>query len=534
MQSGVSSSRDNAHNPHMEVSTLPRRGGGLLSHPRQVLKAFSDDRLVEQIRRGNEAAFEVVYERHHRGILSFCRHMLSSQEEAEDAVQQTFVAAYYDLCGNDKEIRLKPWLYTIARNRCLSVLRARREQPSELEDIPTAGLAEEVQQRDELRRMLADMHGLPAEQRAALVLSELGDLSHSDIANVLGCPAMKVKSLVFQARSSLIESRQARDTSCVEIREQLATLRGGALRRGHLRKHLNACEGCRDFRDDVRRQRTAMAALLPVVPSAGLKGTIMGAIGGGGAAGGGAAGLGMGTAAVAGGGAAASSGSAGLGGIVSLIAGGGATKIAVAAVVATGTVGGAAVVVSGSADSDRGPAATAAEPAQQRAGDPGSSTGMTRHAGPGAATTPAAQADDKKKKDKEKGLGGEQTLILNPDGTISVVPNGNANGVTRENGNGGTGGPNGNGNAYGRGGGGAGPGNSNGSNGTRSRGEPPAHSRGRGRDGAPAVPGTNAPPPAPPSSGDVGPQQGNRGNNGSRGPRLPSLPNLPDLPNLPK
>jgi RNA polymerase sigma factor (sigma-70 family) len=498
----------------MEVSTLPRRGGGILSHPRQVLKAFGDDRLVEQIRRGNEAAFEVVYERHHRGILSFCRHMLSSQEEAEDAVQHTFVAAYYDLRSSDKEIKLKPWLYTIARNRCLSVLRARREQPSEIDDIPTTGLSEAVQQRDELRRMLADVQRLPVEQRAALVLSELGDLSHADIAGVLGVPTLKVKSLVFQARSSLIESREARETSCEEIREQLATLRGGALRRGHLKKHLADCPGCRDFREEVRRQRTAMAAILPVVPSAGLKGTIMAAIGGGGAAGGGAAGLGAGTAAVAGG---SAGGSAGVGGFASLLGGAGVAKLVATAVVATGAVGGTAVIVSDDGDRDR-PAESASERAQQR-----SSAATAPAADPARANAPggAAIADrpGKEKKAKEKKAKKDRdlpTLIMNPDGTITVAP-GNGNGNA---------GAGGGGNAYGhskpgRSARGTGPGNSQGANGTRSRGEPPAHSKGRGREGRGATTPPSSPPPLPPVATDDGGSKKEGKVKGPKGPRLP-------------
>ena len=495
----------------MEVSTLPRRGGTVLSHPRQVLKAFGDERLVDQIRRGNEAAFEVVYERHHRGILSFCRHMLSSQEEAEDVVQHTFVAAYYDIRSSDKDIKLKPWLYTIARNRCLSVLRARREQPAEIDDIPTAGLSEAVQQRDDLRRMLADVQRLPVEQRAALVLSELGDLSHSDIAGVLGVPALKIKSLVFQARSSLIESREARDASCEEIREQLATLRGGALRRGHLKKHLNACPGCSEFREDVRRQRTAMAAILPVVPSAGLKGGIMAAIGGGGAAGG--AGLGAGTAAVAGG--SAAGGTAGVGSVVSLIGGSGVTKLAVAAVVATGAAGGAVIVTGGDSDRDR-PADSASDRAKERSN--AAAAPMADPARGGDARAIAQRAEERKKakrkkaKDKAKDA---PVLILNPDGTITALPSGSA----------------GSGNAYGRAPDGTArtyPGNSNGANGTRARGEPPAHSSGRGRDARPATPprSPNADPPVPPApstSGDSGTTRGPKGDRG-RGPKLPRLP----------
>src|SRR5687767_8219100 len=97
---------------------------------KRVLALAGDERLVQQIRRGNELAFEVAFERHGAGILGFCRHMLGSPEEAEDAVQHTFAAAFRDLQrGDERDIALKAWLYTIARNRCISVLRARREQP---------------------------------------------------------------------------------------------------------------------------------------------------------------------------------------------------------------------------------------------------------------------------------------------------------------------------------------------------------------------------------------------------------------------
>ncbi|HEX8074317.1 MAG TPA: RNA polymerase sigma factor [Thermoleophilaceae bacterium] len=318
----------------MEVSSLPRPGGGIQPRSPRLLAAFGDERLVEQLRRGNDAAFEAMYDRHHRGILSFCRHMLRSREEAEDAVQQTFISAYRDISGSDKEIRLKPWLYTIARNRCLSILRARHEQPAEIDDVPTAGFSEEVAQRDDLRRLLADMRELPVDQRAALVLSELGDLSHAEIAQIVGCPPMKVKSLVFQARSSLIESREAREIPCEQIREQLATLTGGALRRGPLRRHLKSCPACADFREQVKRQRQMVACLLPIAPTVGLKGGILAAAGvGPGAAGGLAAG------------GAAAGGTAG--GIGAGIGAGSIAKLAVAALVAAGVVGGGLVVRNG-------------------------------------------------------------------------------------------------------------------------------------------------------------------------------------------
>jgi RNA polymerase sigma factor (sigma-70 family) len=273
----------------MEASALPRPGRALLPRSRRFLGALSDDRLVEYVRRGSDVAFEVIYDRHSRAILSFCRHMLGTQEEAEDAVQHTFMAAYNDLLASDRRISLKAWLYTIARNRCLSVLRARREHAVEKVEVSTAGLAEQVQEREDVRDLLADMRRLPDEQRAALVLAELGDLSHAEIGQVLGVEPVKVKSLVFQARTSLIENRDARAIPCREIRQQLSTLRGGALRRGPLRKHLNACDGCREFRDEVRRQRAMLGLVLPVIPSVGLKISALAAIGGGFGGGGAAA-----------------------------------------------------------------------------------------------------------------------------------------------------------------------------------------------------------------------------------------------------
>src|SRR5262245_37711328 len=123
--------------------------------PARLLRLASDERLVDALRGGNDAAFDVIYTRHHRGVLSFCRHMLGSAEEAEDAVQHTFLAAYRDLLRSGKRIHLRPWLYTIARNRCLSVLRARREQASEdLVEPSTENLASEVERRHDLRALL--------------------------------------------------------------------------------------------------------------------------------------------------------------------------------------------------------------------------------------------------------------------------------------------------------------------------------------------------------------------------------------------
>ena len=346
----------------MEAHSLPRHG--VFALPKPLLARAGDERLVEQLRRGNSAAFEVIYDRYHAALLSFCRHMLGSREEAEDALQQTLVAAHEDIVRSTKPIRLKAWLYTIARNRCLSILRARREQPTDEIEISTAGLSESVQQRADVRELLTDLHALPEDQRAALVLSELGDLSHAEVALVVGCEASKVKSLVFQARSSLIERRQAREIPCAEIREQLANLTGGALRRGHLRHHLASCEGCSEFRDEVRKQRKVMAAALPVIPTLGLKSSALAAVGVGGS-----------------GGSAVAAGAAG-GGLATAFGGGMAKVVVIAAVAAGAATGGSVATGSGIpfVGSDEDPVATEAPknsgaPAVLPAKDAGKSEG---------------------------------------------------------------------------------------------------------------------------------------------------------------
>jgi RNA polymerase sigma factor (sigma-70 family) len=318
----------------VEATSASRPHALRIPKPRRLLAALSDERLVEHVRRGEPAAFEVLYDRYSAGILGFCRHMLGNQSDAEDATQHTFISAHADILRHSRrDLHVKAWVYAIARNRCLSMLRARREQPSaDGIELATADLQQDVQQRDDLRALLADVTKLPDDQREALVLSEVGDLSHGEIAEVIGCEVSKVKSLVFQARTALIDRRTARDTSCEEIREQLATLRGGALRRSHLRHHLESCPGCAHYRDEIKRQRAMLAVALPVIPSAALKANVFGAIGlGGGSAAAGAAGGGAAAAASSGISAAAPLGLAAKVGVAAVLAFGGATGAATVA-----------------------------------------------------------------------------------------------------------------------------------------------------------------------------------------------------------
>ncbi|HEY4095753.1 MAG TPA: sigma-70 family RNA polymerase sigma factor, partial [Baekduia sp.] len=170
---------------------------------------------MSRVREGDDAAFEAIYDRYARGLLAFCHHMLSSRHDAEDALQHSFGAAYRMLRAGDRDVELRPWLYTIARNRCLSMLRARRPEVS-LELAPECRVmgeevVEQVQRRADLRDLVEDLRRLPDDQRAALVMFELGGLPHEEIAEVLDVRREKVKALVFQAREGLMRARRARE-----------------------------------------------------------------------------------------------------------------------------------------------------------------------------------------------------------------------------------------------------------------------------------------------------------------------------------
>jgi RNA polymerase sigma factor (sigma-70 family) len=387
------------------VARAPVRG------PKRLLRLRPDTHLVELVRAGDASAFEVLYERHVAGVLGFCRHMLGSQEEAEDAVQQAFVSAHDAMRRNGREIVFKPWLYTIARNRCLSILRARREQPAELPELSTAGLSEEVDQRADLRELVRDVQRLPEQQRAALVLSELGDLSHAEVAEVIGQEPQAVKGLVFRARAALAERRDARGADCDEIRVELAAATGGGLRRGRLRYHLESCPGCTAYLGEVRRQRSLLGLALPVVPTLALKESVLGS-----------AGIGAGTAgavgaATSGGGAAGAAGATAAGGTGAASAGGAAGVAAAGgAVTAGGTMlGGVAVKLAVVGAVLAGGAGVATEVARERGDDPSvkapaavrdvapapgaSGAGARDTAGPGSSDggTPSARALERRR-----------------------------------------------------------------------------------------------------------------------------------------
>src|ERR1700733_7220910 len=123
--------------------------------------ARSDEQLVTLLRQGDQAAFAALVAPYPPRLLRFCRQILRSTEDAEDALQDVFAAAFRAIVADQREINVRPWLYRIAKNRCLSKLRsarAIRQDPLE-DDHPDHGRgpSDTVVSRQHFRELLNDV-----------------------------------------------------------------------------------------------------------------------------------------------------------------------------------------------------------------------------------------------------------------------------------------------------------------------------------------------------------------------------------------
>ena len=340
----------------MEASALTHASRrGLLARRSPLLKLQGDGKLVAMTRAGNPGAFEMIVDRYQGRLLGFCRQMLGSTEDAEDVLQEVFVNAYKAMLRDDREINLRPWLYRIARNRCLNHLRKPTADAQESMDmvpaVEASSTAERVHNREEFRQLLVDVKKLPETQRSALLLREMDALSYEEIAAAMETTVPSVKSLLVRARISLAEASQARLLTCGEVRVELSEAAEG-LRKvsGPIRRHVRECDECSDFRSQVRSNEKALAALFPIGPLFALKGFIASKLGLGGAgasaggAGAGAAGAGAAGAGAVGGVSAAIGGGSAAGGI-GAIGGAIGTKAVAGVVTAAVLTAGAAVEV---------------------------------------------------------------------------------------------------------------------------------------------------------------------------------------------
>ena len=338
----------------MEASALTHASRrGLLARRSPLLKLQGDAKLIAMARSGNPGAFEAIVDRYQPRLLGFCRQMLGSTEDAEDVLQEVFVNAYKAMLADEREINLRPWLYRIARNRCLNHLRKptadAQESMDMVPEVEAASTAEKVHNREEFRQLLEDVKKLPETQRSALLLREMDALSYEEIAAAMETTVPSVKSLLVRARISLAEASQARLLTCGEVRIELSEAAEG-LRKvsGPVRRHVRECDECADFRSQVRSNEKVLAALFPAGGLLALKGLIASKLGLGGGGAAGSAGAGA-----AGAGAGAGAMGAGAGAVGAALGGGAASGGLIGGAIGTKAVAGvvtAAVLTAGAVE----------------------------------------------------------------------------------------------------------------------------------------------------------------------------------------
>jgi RNA polymerase sigma factor (sigma-70 family) len=174
----------------------------LISTP--LLRTQSDERLVSLARDGHERAFTAIVERYRRPLHRYLRRILP-ESRCEDALQQAFMSAWTALSGGTDVRDLRAWLYRIAHNAALDLLRKDGYDFAELSESLHGAEApqEDLERRTVMRETLAGVAALPERQREALLQTAVEGRSRAEIALELGITEGAVRQLVHRARAAL-------------------------------------------------------------------------------------------------------------------------------------------------------------------------------------------------------------------------------------------------------------------------------------------------------------------------------------------
>ena len=173
---------------------------------REISRDPPDDFLIEEAQRRPEAFGELVT-RYQDRIYHYLYRMTGSREDAEDLAQDTFVRAYLALATFKRGWPLAPWLFRIATNLCINLLKRRGRMahlPDETEIVDQRVSVESEVEAREMKRELEDaILDLPEVYRAPVLLRHLYQLSYEEMAHALDIPLGTVKTRLFRAREML-------------------------------------------------------------------------------------------------------------------------------------------------------------------------------------------------------------------------------------------------------------------------------------------------------------------------------------------
>jgi RNA polymerase sigma-70 factor (ECF subfamily) len=188
---------------------------------------MNDNELVSQVLSGEEDAYAEILRHHHAWVMGLCRSTLNDQELAEDAAQEIFLKAYRALSQFKKTSSFSTWLYRIASNHCLDLLRHRSRQKTqsldELMEREGGSLHRLVTSPENQARSQEDadlvqrtLDCLSPEYRLILTLRETQGLSYQELAETLGCSLDAVKARLQRARKDF-KDRLRHFSGCANV-----------------------------------------------------------------------------------------------------------------------------------------------------------------------------------------------------------------------------------------------------------------------------------------------------------------------------
>jgi RNA polymerase sigma-70 factor (ECF subfamily) len=172
--------------------------------PAEVASSPRDEEraAIEACKRGEREAFDELVVRYQRGVYRLCYRYVNNHEDANDLTQEVFLKAWRAIGRFRGRSAFSTWLYRIGVNACLNFRAARRPPALELPDTvadPGVGAAERVESDEQARRVREAVGRLPEKQRATLILKIYHELTHQEVAQILGSTVGTVKANLFHA-----------------------------------------------------------------------------------------------------------------------------------------------------------------------------------------------------------------------------------------------------------------------------------------------------------------------------------------------
>ncbi len=176
------------------------------------------EQAAERVALGDDAAFDVSVASTSARLLRLAARLMGSIEEGEDVLQDAYIRAHRSLADGafDRRARVETWIQRIVTNAAIDALRARRRRPAApVNDVASAEPACDGASLSEARLALAELDAwlgdLPGDQRTALTLKAVEEMSSSEIADSMGLTEGAVEQLLARARSALRKKRDSHD-----------------------------------------------------------------------------------------------------------------------------------------------------------------------------------------------------------------------------------------------------------------------------------------------------------------------------------